>query len=138
MDKIDDRILKFLNSNHLASICVLYENAPYAFNAFYVFDKDYMKILFASSSDTTHIKAIKTCNLSFATIAHDTKIIAQIEGIQLRGKISNANKYSKKIYFKAFAYAKIMNPEIFEFKIEWLKYTNNTLGFGKKICLNLT
>lgn len=124
---------KFLNKMKLASISVLADFSPYSFSVFYAYDFTNRTIIFASSSETSHIKFAKICTKTSGTIALDTKIIGKIKGIQFLGEISIANEKDAEIYFKKFPYAKILKPELFKIKISWLKFTDNSLGFGTKI-----
>ncbi|CAD7288859.1 hypothetical protein [Campylobacter suis] len=137
MLRLDERILKFLYSRQLLSLCVLDDMAkPYAFSAFYAFSENEISLVFASSDGSAHTQFMSKNNIASGTIALDTKIVAKIEGVQFCGEILRASDTESKIYFKKFAYAKIMDPTLYALKIEWLKYTNNTLGFGKKISWN--
>lgn len=127
------QINKFLQSQHLASICVLHENLPYAFSAFYTYDNDTKSIIFASDAKTTHTQAFLLMPKVSATIASNTLKIAKIQGVQILGTISQANQVQMKHYYEAFVFSKTLNPTLWACKIEWIKYTDNTLGFGKKI-----
>ena len=44
-----------------------------------------------------------------------------------------ASESEREIYFKRFFYAKAMDPKIWFISLEKVKFTSNTLGFGKKI-----
>ena len=131
---MDERIVKFLKKMHLASICVVDdEGQPYSFSAFYAFDEVNFSLLLASSDDSSHIKFLKNSKLVAGTVALDTKIVGKIEGVQFQGQMKEAKENEKEIYFKRFFYAKAMDPKIWCINLEKLKFTSNTLGFGKKI-----
>ncbi|CAD7289061.1 hypothetical protein LMG7974_01317 [Campylobacter majalis] len=128
-----EKISKFLHSQHLASICVLHKNLPYSFSAFYAYDDDTKSIIFASDTNTTHTKAFLSTPKVSATIALNTLKVAKIQGVQILGIVNSANEIQKECYYRAFAFSKTLNPTLWACKIKWIKYTDNTLGFGKKI-----
>jgi len=131
---MDERIVKFLKKMHLASVCTIDDDGqPYAFSAFYAFDEVNFSLLLASSDESSHVKFLKNSKLVAGTIALDTKIIGKIEGVQFQGAMSEASTSEQEIYFKRFFYAKAMNPKIWSISLENVKFTSNTLGFGKKI-----
>ena len=131
---MDERIVKFLKKMHLVSVCVIDDDGqPYAFSAFYAFDEVNFSLLLASSDESSHVKFLKNSKLVAGTIALDTKIIGKIEGVQFQGAMREARESEREIYFKRFFYAKAMDPKIWSISLEKVKFTSNTLGFGKKI-----
>lgn len=131
---MDERIVKFLKKMHLASVCAIDDDGqPYAFSAFYAFDELNFTLLLASSDESSHVKFLKNSKLVAGTVALDTKIVGKIEGVQFQGVMREASANEREIYFKRFFYAKAMNPKIWSISLEKVKFTSNTLGFGKKI-----
>ena len=131
---MDERIVKFLKKMHLASVCAIDDDGqPYAFSAFYAFDEISFSLLLASSHESSHVKFLKNSKLVAGTVTLDTKIVGKIEGVQFQGVMSEASESGREIYFKRFFYAKAMDPKIWSISLEKVKFTSNTLGFGKKI-----
>ena len=131
---MDERIVKFLKKMHLASVCTIDDDGqPYAFSAFYAFDEISFSLLLASSNESSHIKFLKNSKLVAGTVALDTKIVGKIEGVQFQGAMRETSESEREIYFKRFFYAKAMDPKIWSISLEKVKFTSNTLGFGKKI-----
>jgi len=95
----------------------------------------FLSFIVAGSDDTTHVRAALGRVVS-GTVALDTKVIGRIEGLQFKGEFMRASELEEKIYFKRFPYAIPMKPQIFSVKLSWIKFTSNTLGFGKKIIWN--
>ncbi|WP_281529676.1 hypothetical protein [Campylobacter hominis] len=123
---------KFLKKMKLLSLSVCENNTPYAFSAFYAYDEKSKFFAIASDSKTRHIQiSIKNPKVS-GTVALDTRIIGKIKGVQFNGILSPADETAKKIYFKKFPFALAMKPEIFKIHIVWLKFTDNSIGFGRK------
>ena len=131
---MDEMIVKFLKKMHLASVCVVDdEGQPYAFSAFYAFDEVNFCLLLASCDESSHIKFLKNSKLVAGTVALDTKIVGKIEGVQFQGAMRKASEDEQKKYFKRYFYAKAIDPKIWSISLEKVKFTSNTLGFGKKI-----
>ena len=119
---------------HLASVCAIDDDGqPYAFSAFYAFDELNFTLLLASCDESSHVKFLKNSKLVAGTVALDTKIVGKIEGVQFQGVMREASESGREIYFKRFFYAKAMDPKIWSISLEKVKFTSNTLGFGKKI-----
>ena len=68
-----------------------------------------------------------------ATIALETTDIGKIRGLQLSGVLEKATTKQKSLYIKAFPYAIAMNPTLWALHVKHLKFTDNRLGFGKKL-----
>ena len=68
-----------------------------------------------------------------ATIALETTDIGKIRGLQLSGILKKATTEQKTLYIKAFPCAVAMNPTLWALHVKHLKFTDNRLGFGKKL-----
>lgn len=128
-----EKFSEFLNEMHLLSYAVLRDGLPYASSAFYAYDEKNIRLIVAGSEKSSHIKAALLHSAVSGTIALDTRIVGRIRGIQFQGEIFRGGEEDIKIYLKKFPYAKILSPEIFKIEISWMKFTDNTLGFGKKL-----
>ena len=66
-----------------------------------------------------------------------TKEIEKIQGVQLLGTISELNgeelDTSKKLYVDTFPYAERMELHLWKMQLNFIKMTNNQIGFGKKL-----
>ncbi|MCF6310805.1 MAG: pyridoxamine 5'-phosphate oxidase family protein [Sulfurimonas sp.] len=129
-----DEIDSFLANHHLMSLATTGENEISVCSLFYIFDKEKLSFIVASSDDTTHIQNILETSSVAGSVALETKIVGKIQGVQFKGKFSPLKDDDlKKLYFKSFPYALAMNPKLWSIKINYFKMTDNTLGFGKKI-----
>ncbi|WP_281951908.1 pyridoxamine 5'-phosphate oxidase family protein [Nitrosophilus kaiyonis] len=136
---MNTKLEKFLESQHIMTICTSSENIPYCATCFYVYDKKRDILIFASDEDTLHIKLLKKNIYASGTIFLDTKKVSKIEGVQFQGSLlEDIDKESQKIYFEKFPFTKAINPKLWGIKIKFLKYTNNSFGFGKKIIIGKT
>jgi hypothetical protein len=134
---IDKRLTSFILNNHLLSLATSEDNFPYSANCYYVYDKDRNCLIFSSDSHTNHAKQfIKNNNVS-ATIAIDNNDYMQIQGVQLLGKIQPIEldnlKLATQMYLARFPYAQDFPLHLWCLEINFIKMTDNNLGFGKKI-----
>lgn len=122
---------KFAEKNHIVSIA-LHDDVLYGFSAFYAYDRNNSSLIFASDINTLHMKICNKNNEFFALISTNNEKIISIKGLQIYGKIQNANKEQQNIYFKRFPYAITLHPKLFCAKIYWAKFTDNKLLLNKK------
>ena len=126
-------IVSFIAQHHLLSLCTCAGLVPYCANCFYAFDKERAILIVATDSHTRHgQEALANENVA-GTIALETKIVGKIQGIQFTGIFKEAQEEERRMYFKRFPYALAMLPELWSIRIDTLKFTDNTLGFGKKL-----
>jgi uncharacterized protein YhbP (UPF0306 family) len=125
--KIDSFILK----HHLLSLATLGEEL-WCCSLFYAYDADETAMIVATESETVHgINAAKNSSIA-GTIALETKRVGKIQGIQFRGEMTLC-KDERELYFKAFPFSRVMNPTLWKIRLDEIKMTDNTLGFGKKL-----
>lgn len=130
-------IIEFLQNNKIAGICFLdKENNPYCINCFYFFDDENGILVFKSSYGTTHDSLVLTDAKVAGTILPDSLDPLKIKGIQFTGLIldkllPDTFKLSSQ-YTKKYPLSLTMPGYIWAVKLETIKYTNNTLGFGNK------
>ncbi len=130
---LDPAIQKFILKHHLLTLATCKENLPYCATCFYAFDKHHTSFVIATDEKTRHGReALENTHVA-GTIALETKVIGKIQGIQFTGLYQKASPQEVKTYFKRFPYALAMNPSLWSIAIEYLKFTDNTLGFGTKL-----
>jgi len=126
-----DKIALFINKHHILSLATSCEGMPQVANLFYAFDEESVSSIVASDEKTEHIQnVVKNKNIA-GSIALGTKEVGKIQGVQFKGSMEKVD--DKKLYFKRFPYAKLMKPTLWKIKLDTIKYTDNTLGFGKKL-----
>lgn len=134
---MDEKIAKFIDSQHILTLGVNGESGAYLCSCFYAFLKPNL-IIVAFGDDSYHAKVIQNDSRVFINIALQTKIVGKIQGLQASGFIYLVdNEAEKNAYISRFIYAKLTNLNLYKIELKWLKFTDNTLGFGKKIELNL-
>ena len=68
-----------------------------------------------------------------ASIVLETRIVGKVQGLQITGQIKEATENDKSIYIKRFPYAAVANLQLWRLEADFMKLTDNTLGFGKKL-----
>ena len=122
---MDAKIIKFIKKQHILSLCVSDKNEIWVCSCFYAYNEDLNSLIIASDSHAKHIKIIKQNPKVAVNIALDTKIIGLIKGIQAKGEICPCE--NKTPYFKRFPYALALNPDLYEIRLNYIKYTDNAL-----------
>lgn len=131
---IDAPISAFLKKHHLLTLATCHENIPYCASCFYAFLKESATFVIATDAlKTRHGKeAIENAHVA-GSVALETKFVGKIQGAQFTGLFRSANNEEVKAYFKRFPYAIAMQPHLWSIEVKYLKFTDNTLGFGKKL-----
>ena len=135
---LDTRIRSFLNEHHILGLATVADNMPYCATAFYAYMEEFNAFVINSADDTTHIANVLKNNRISGTIALETKIIGKIQGIQFCGKICHIEEFENEVaartaYFRRFPYASFSQPQLWVIKLDFVKMTDNRLGFGKKL-----
>ena len=122
---MDTKIIKFLKKQHILSLCVSDGDEIWACSCFYAYDESSNSLIIASDPQTKHMKIAQKNQKVAINIALDTKIIGLIKGIQAKGEICPCT--NKTPYFKRFPYALALNPDLYEIRLDYIKYTDNAL-----------
>ena len=137
MNEIDNRIVRFINEHHILSLATTVDDKPYSANCFYVYLKEDNLLVFSSEETKRHsVNALKNAHVS-GTIHLDTKSVGKIRGVQFTGLIEQPKdkllEKAEDAYLKRFPYAALMKNKFWGIKLNYLKFTDNRLGFGKKL-----
>ena len=139
METIDKRIIRMFKKHHIFTLATSHDNRPWCATCFYVYDETSNRIIFTSDHDTRHInEGIVHYEVSGA-IALETIIIGKIRGIQFSGTLTELTgedyAIAMKQYLRRFPYAApyVKSTSLWAINPDFLKMTDNRLGFGKKI-----
>lgn len=139
---MDANILNFISTQKNLTLATSINNQPYCANCFYAFNKNDYSLIFKSSADTEHIKQLKENPFVGGTILPDISKVGNIQGIQFKGvyglMTEKEIEEAKSIYYSKFPFARAVSGEFWKIKVDWIKMTDNTLGFGKKLIWNKT
>lgn len=136
--KPDDRIIQFISKQTCANVCCADEAShPHCYTCFYSFDPEEMLLHYKSSNETHHSTLLLKNPVVAGTIVPDTLNVLQIKGIQFRGIIlpfdHSHYKDAAAHYHTKHPIGYMMPGEIWTIKLTSIKFTDNTLGFGKKL-----
>lgn len=130
-------ILKYIKEHHVLHLCtVSLDGSPWGCNVFYVFDAEQAKFFILSEMKTRHAQNMDAEPRVAGTITAHPRFIASIQGVQFSGVATrlegDAAKPAYNLYYKRFAVARVLNAPIWEVKADYLKMTNNKIGFAFK------
>lgn len=125
-------IIRFIREHHVMVLSTCRDNIPYSTPLFYAYDAECNRFVFATATDTEHGAQMTENAAVSAGIYLETETVGKVQGLQLTGTVALADKADKKIYFGRFPYALAMNPTLWRLEPDWMKLTDNRLGFGKK------
>lgn len=136
---MEERIIEFIGEHHLLTFAAAADNDIWCASAFYAFDSNNYTFIITSDEATRHIQlalANESRNIS-GTIALETEKVGMIRGLQFKallkksdGRVLDSNRL---LYLKRFPYAVLKGGELWVLELQELKFTDNRLGFGKKL-----
>ena len=137
MDNIDKRIIEFINKHHVLTLATSRNNIPYCANCFYVYHEDKNMLVFTTDHTTKHAQDAIEQNVVAGSIVLETNLVGKIQGVQFQGQMFEPKeellKQVKTKYLKRFPVAMLMKTNLWVVEISFLKFTDNRLGFGKKL-----
>lgn len=140
-------IIKFINENFIMSLASWSETGPYICNCFYIYvasENDLSTgLVFASDPGTRHGQEMQLRSNVAVAIHHTIRDVASIQGVQMTGQVKSQRKSSNNTvidwkrlqakYVQTFPESRHMpDLPLWFFKIDWLKYTDNSIQFGHK------
>lgn len=133
---VDERIVKFLGRHHVLTLATTADGAPYCANAFYAYDAARNRLIFTSDLSTRHAREMLAERRVAASVVLETRIVGKIQGLQLCGTVAHGDEEDKRRYLRRFPYATLAELTLWALTPDYLKFTDNTLGFGKKLIWN--
>ena len=134
---MDAAIENFISAQKNMTLCTSVNDIPECANCFYVFMQDGAHLIFKSKKTTGHVSHAHVNNKVAGTILPDISKIGNIKGIQFSGIFLEPQdvmlEQAKKIYYSKFPLALGISGDLWLIKLTYIKMTDNTLGFGKKL-----
>ena len=133
----DKRIIEFISEHHVMSLACAANGDLWCARCFYVFLEEEMSFVITSEEETRHAQLFMENPIVTGSIALETEVIGKIRGLQFRAIVEKCDgslfdKY-RLAYLKRFPYAILKGGDIWRLVLTELKYTDNRLGFGKKL-----
>ena len=132
---IDERIVKFIKRHHVLTLATATTvGEPYCANAFYTYDTERNRFIFTSDDATRHVQDMLTNSRVAASVVLETRIVGKVQGLQICGTAMRGDETDRKAYLRRFPYAAAVGElHLWHIEPDFLKLTDNTLGFGKKL-----
>ena len=134
---LDKRITDFIKRHHVLTLATVSSTGePYCAACFYAYDKERNRLIFTSDDATRHAQDMLQ-NASVAIgITLETRVVGKVQGVQICGKAERGDEQDRLLYIKRFPYAAVMPLHLWAVEPSFIKLTDNTLGFGKKLIWN--
>ena len=134
---VDKRITDFIKRHHVLTLATATsEGAPYCAACFYAYDKERNRLIFTSDDSTRHAQQMLENKKVAIGITLETRIVGKVQGAQICGTAERGDEKDKATYIKRFPYAAVAPLNIWAVEPTFIKLTDNTLGFGKKLIWN--
>lgn len=86
---------------------------------------------------TRHAQMSGACAPVAGTVNGQPKTVTRIRGVQFKGVIrrleGQESDAARKAYLRRFPVARVLPAPVWEIRLDEIKFTDNTLGFGKKL-----
>ena len=131
---MDQRFRKFISKHHVLTLATISaEGMPYVANCFYAYDSERNLFVFTTDDTTRHgSHMLQNSNVALSIVL-ETRIVGRIQGLQVCGIAERGDDEARKRYIKRFPYAAVAPLSLWMVRPTYLKLTDNTLGFGKKL-----
>ncbi|MFA6335269.1 MAG: hypothetical protein WCX48_06900 [Bacteroidales bacterium] len=140
------QIVEFIKEHHVLTLAAANGSDIWCSHAFYAFVEEELLFVITSEEKTRHIQlaiesglyAVEPDSHTVAgAIALETEKVGMIRGLQFKAQISKCddsylNSYRLR-YLKRFPYAILKGGDLWLLRLVEVKYTDNRLGFGKKM-----
>ena len=135
MKPLDGPICRFLSRHHVLTLATTdAAGEAWCSNAFYAFDADMGRLIFSSNGDTAHTAHMTAHSRVAASVVLETRIVGRVQGCQICGTAAVGDDEARRRYLRRFPYAAAMTDMIvWSVAMDYVKLTDNTLGFGKKL-----
>ena len=136
---IDRRVVDFIDEHHVLTVaCAVRDGgAPWCANAFYVFDQQEEGFIITSEAKTLHAQLFLENPRVAGTVVLETGEVGKIRGLQFTGTVRRCDgslfDRCRLKYLARFPYAVFKGGEVWFIALDTVKFTDNRLGFGKKL-----
>jgi hypothetical protein len=131
-------ISEFIKKLGTANVCCSDDNNyPYCFSCYYTYNADKQLLYYKSSADTQHSLLLQKKPEVAGTILPEKQEVMSIKGIQFTGVLLDRKNIlcadASRLYLMQYPFALAMPGEIYTIRLDKIKMTDNSLGFGKKL-----
>lgn len=131
---VDERITRFIAKHHVLTLATVGESGEaWVANCFYAYDPRRNLFIFTSDTSTRHGSEMAKNGKVALSVVRETRIVGCVQGLQVVGNARPADDEAHKVYIKRFPYAVVAPLTLWMVEPTHIKFTDNTLGFGKKL-----
>ena len=138
---IDRKLIDFIEEHHVLTLATaVHGQGVHCCNLFYAYDSEANRFIFSSSAQTRHVQQWSAAPEVAASVVLETSVVGQVRGLQIEGVVARPEaedcKEARAVYLRRFPFAVVMDLELWYLVPHCIKYTDNRLGFGRKILWN--
>ena len=133
----DTKFIKFIKKHHVLTLATSVDNRAWCANCFYAFSEEEAMFVFTSDRETKHVSdSLKNKHVA-GSVVLETSVVGKIQGLQFTGIMYEPEgeliKRANSFYMKRFPFAALMDTHLWVLELDYMKLTDNRLGFGKKV-----
>ena len=129
-----EKIAAFIGEHHVLTLATATpDGVPYCCNAFFAYRADEQAFVFTTDSATRHGEMMSANPRVAASVVLETRTVGKVQGLQITGTVIPAKDGDKMAYIKSFPYAAVADLTLWRIEADFMKLTDNRLGFGKKL-----
>ncbi|MCK6649327.1 MAG: pyridoxamine 5'-phosphate oxidase family protein [Bacteroidia bacterium] len=137
---MDERIISFIKAQTALTFATVKDDIPYCATCYYAFIPEWNCLVIKSGPETQHIQQALVNNNIAGTIVPDKLLKTKVQGLQFQGTFivpeNDMLSDAKSAYYVKYPFAIAIPGELWVLDLTSLKFTDNTLGFGKKLKWN--
>lgn len=119
-------------------MAIVVNGLPYCAPVFYVWENSKNYFIIKSSATTKHFAGAISTGVVAGSVLPDITHITHIQGLQFTGTCkvpldAEEDRLARKLYYTRYPIGKLIEGDFLIMIPEKFKFTDNRLGFGKKI-----
>lgn len=131
-------IIKFIRKQKTATVCTVDEQGnPYCFSCFYVFDEEKVILIYKTHANSHHVPMMTKKMEVAGTILPGKADPVIVKGVQFEGVVIGPGDpditHASRDYHLRYPFALAMGGDIWVIRIQHIKMTDSSKGFGTKI-----
>lgn len=130
-------IVRFIQHHHVLTLATSVDDEVWCAHCFYAYLPEATSLIFTSDTSTRHMRHICHNGYVGGGIVKESWRVGHLRGLQLQGLVlpvaDNLKETARKAYLHRFPIARAAQLTLWQLELTTLKYTDNRLGFGKKL-----
>lgn len=131
-------IIQFIRKQKTATVCTVDERGnPYCFSCFYAFDEKESILIYKTHADSHHVPMMQIKKEVAGSILPGKADPVIVKGIQFEGRLIDPSDpsaiHASRDYHLRYPLALAMGGEIWVIRLQHIKMTDSSKGFGTKI-----